>query len=1048
MSSRASATACLTGRTLRLTTLEDDAEPRSPLQSWSFHPRRRRPRLKAVAHVIIALRRLNPPRGVRLEHVLAKQKGSLSDGLGDLEEDALEFAMEFVGSLPLMWKSTKMFVGLQDLLAEGSWPREDLLWRALAHCTYQMKLAAVKQCWQRHVRPMRHELQALKERYEGLRAQWKTARTSYLREVTTLRDELRPRSDPEAKMPQGGVDIISFYDPSSSLEPSELSFLVEVVKEKMKMMLESNPAVSQGANLSQLQTMLQARDGHEVQHLKARLKDREDEIKELQRTVAELESIVGGDQRKAGEMPARGTGTSAAAAAKVLALEAQIDQLRSQLRGEAANEIFKHERDELRTAYDLEAQERMSLQSQNETLRARCESVEAARLRLQKEADALRDQLENLACEDRELRAKLSRGQVVRLRDAVTRRGERDREERDAARDAERERLQAEQAAYEAQQAQRPQEKEIVPEIPRKPTRRLTFPRASELLRFAVQRMELASGQSPLIGDEEGATSLTREGKLLAASASLKKAKAALEEEKTQLESELEGVRSDLRFLKRANWDLRKDEARRIAEESMQAAGRFLAIEQGFLASGPELQGLEAARSKDLAAIESLQQVLAESHDPSQVDEDWLNRVNEARMQVVVGGWELREAEMKAALAAVESQGSKKRAGFCQGCKELTEVRQLLQVVSEHGREMGTRLADAEVENLKLTESLQEFRDRAAKSVSVLKSSAAAVDPKVRATISGFEELGKSAYERLAKGDKWQSQRFAAARQRYAEESQKAIEKCVKLDRDRRQEKRTGDRPILPLPTELATSEPTPKSSQQPQPSQPMTTPRGPPGRPMTGGQSVVLVKPTKENFLLQNGLPKTGPLLERPEEEQQRGTSESLASDECEATASGPRQAGRHTVPKEPPRMALPPQQSRAATESWDADSEVTSPRLPSAARPTGKRTSNMLSVPSGQSGQMTARRQSSYSSSRVLVDDLAKDQILPDVDVCSGWERRQYSDPGTLREPLMPKLAEGWTKRNMPPSAGTAGGLSPLPPMSQKPNGTVERRLIGLPI
>ncbi|CAE8650096.1 unnamed protein product [Polarella glacialis] len=244
-------------------------------------------------------------------------------------------------------------------------------WNGMAEAMYKVKLCIVRQCWAHFVRPATQELQALTERYEGLKKQFHVARTAYLHEVSALRDELRIRPDPE-ELGAGSPDIISFFDPTMSLQPPELKFACEVITEKLKMIFETNPGVQRGCNLTQLQQLLQAKEGNEVAELKAALKSRDEEEKELRRVIAELQKVPSG--RGAGDSPLKLT---PGADAIIRDLEEQVGILKVRLRECNSIEVLRQERDELQAAYDSEVSDRLSLQRQLEEQRDNFASAEA-----------------------------------------------------------------------------------------------------------------------------------------------------------------------------------------------------------------------------------------------------------------------------------------------------------------------------------------------------------------------------------------------------------------------------------------------------------------------------------------------------------------------------------------------------------------------------------------------------------------------------------------------------------------------------------------------
>jgi hypothetical protein len=120
------------------------------------------------------------------------------------------------------------------------------------------------------------------------------------------------------------ADVFFYYDPVATLEPHELQYVNEVVAEKLKMILEKNPAVSVGVDLGQVKRLRDLSENSEVEKVRSALASQLQEAETLrkekhllQRELAEAAASA----RKRG---------SAAADAVAKHLEAQLSESREQ----------------------------------------------------------------------------------------------------------------------------------------------------------------------------------------------------------------------------------------------------------------------------------------------------------------------------------------------------------------------------------------------------------------------------------------------------------------------------------------------------------------------------------------------------------------------------------------------------------------------------------------------------------------------------------------------------------------------------------------------
>jgi len=806
--------------------------------------------LKAAVTAVLCLRRLCPPSGVRLEHILQRHRKTGRDDFLSLDLDEQGFVSKVLVMPAVLWKSTRLLksfqVQMDGLQAEDvSTDMQTSAWNGMAEAMYKVKLCIVRQCWAHFVRPATQELQALTERYEGLKKQFHVARTAYLHEVSALRDELRIRPDPE-ELVAGSPDIISFFDPTMSLQPPELKFACEVITEKLKMIFETNPGVQRGCNLTQLQQLLQAKEGHEVAELKAALKSRDEEEKELRRVIAELQKVPSG--RGTGDGPLKLT---PGADAIIRDLEEQVGILKVRLRECNSIEVLRQERDELQAAYDSEVSDRLSLQRQLEEQRDNFASAEAGAKAGEESSElkGLERQLAEASSEASELRRQLeSLKQVGRSR--IGRRPAYavdmalEEELQVAKSQGEELSLASPKVASKGSPPLRQQHRTFV--------RRETFPLggvvASRFLALGASdegglTTNLQDVSSNVTSRAHGDTALSpepvrengsrqrdavsrppmdhevqrttvpvttpkdnndkkRKSFLHPAATDApdvqEKAPPSTDRRERLLQSEMEllltGEVCELRRKLRGQW---REQARRGAEDALTLLSVSSRVFEEASASRSSLVDIEvelqAARQSCASAAQELRNTLEDQPSDSEAEEPlWLQRIEEARQRVLHANWELREAETRAAIGRVNADevrpdGDEALTQFsatCAGCQELIHLRTVLRNLNVSCQDMCSRLGDAEADNFQLVEDLQELKAKASKSAAAIRASPSfpLAEAGLHDTLSGFDGIGEnSVYQRLSKFGQQQSKRFAASRQRYVAESTKALMLCLKL---------------------------------------------------------------------------------------------------------------------------------------------------------------------------------------------------------------------------------------------------------------------------
>lgn len=759
--------------------------------------RRRFQRFKAAVYAINVLRRLCPPKGIRMEHVLQKHRDGYDDRFSALEEDEQEFASSILTLPSMFWKSTKLLMLFQDQLSRCDCPsreiREEfemLAWDGIVQVMSKLKLFVAKNCWNLHIKAGQRELKELKLRYEALQERFKVTRTAYLQEVAALRDLQRQRLDPEALILGQQHDIVSFYDPTASLEPAELSFVCKVISEKLKMIFESNKGMP-GFNMAQVQKLLEAKDTNEVAEMKAALKRQANVEKELRTIISEMQrSTIAAaasrrqDQQSSGQM-------SAAAEGMIRDLEEQVDILRKRLKDSADAEAVLSERDQLQLSLNAETAERARLQHLSDDIQAKLTNalaelseLQAAKVNVTTNSPSTSESTKQISDLERKLAA--SRNEVQEMRKQMDRL--KDILAKQRARQEEEELLQDEEIELTAKDRS-------LRRTPRsKPAGQTP---AMKTLVVAAEFLTRSNSRKPTFGahslrpDPDDETTAGDEDVPSSSRSRKPEHKSTGTAGEILLQVLNEELKSEVDELQKKIKLLQHDQARKSAEDALAQAMRtaFEAASGSFngivgMPSDENVEGkLEATRQRCLDSVKELQTALKGETD----HETWLQRVEEARKEVMNANLELRNAETRAAIMKL-SQGNdiRKDADSTPNSNELDNMRDVLRNINDECRDLCNRLEDSEAENERLLAALNLFKDKADTTVKCIRSSPSfrvvKEDLKVMASIRSVEELSSNpVYKRLSAGMQ-QSKRFAESRQRYIEESTKALMMCLKLD--------------------------------------------------------------------------------------------------------------------------------------------------------------------------------------------------------------------------------------------------------------------------
>merc|ERR550532_2138855 len=102
----------------------------------------------------------------------------------------------------------------------------------LSGAIFALKRSTALSCWMEHVKPLEANLQDMSQKYITAKEMFHDSRAAYLREVAHLRDTARCRT-------AASSDIVWFFEPTSMLNGEEKKFMLDAIKEKLKMIYEN-----------------------------------------------------------------------------------------------------------------------------------------------------------------------------------------------------------------------------------------------------------------------------------------------------------------------------------------------------------------------------------------------------------------------------------------------------------------------------------------------------------------------------------------------------------------------------------------------------------------------------------------------------------------------------------------------------------------------------------------------------------------------------------------------------------------------------------------
>ncbi|CAJ1406954.1 unnamed protein product [Effrenium voratum] len=306
-----------TGQDSKVAESRTEARPR-------LKPRGLKPR---VLKLINVLRLLSLGRHRRRASSSSRQAARrIAEPLTDAEEAFLGKVLSFV---PLMARTSKLLRPFLD----GECVDDINLRKLAARTIHQAKVMTTRTVWKDLVEPLKEEINTSKHRHTNLQDQFNEARSEFLREIAALRDEARVRGDPAKMLEQSGQlkDVMFFFEPMKTLQPHELQYCLEVIKEKLKMIFEGNASVTQTVNFGQIERLKELLVSSEVAKQKDLLLKKAAEILELEKERRHLQRELA-IASKMGREARFGAESACVASENVLAtVSAESEQLRAEV---------------------------------------------------------------------------------------------------------------------------------------------------------------------------------------------------------------------------------------------------------------------------------------------------------------------------------------------------------------------------------------------------------------------------------------------------------------------------------------------------------------------------------------------------------------------------------------------------------------------------------------------------------------------------------------------------------------------------------------------
>lgn len=265
---------------------------------------------------------------------------------------------------------------------------------------HQAKWSSLRICYHKVVENLEKELHDLKGRHEELQDQFQKIRLEYLQEVAALRDQVRVRGEVEHAIDAKTEDIVYYFEPTKALTAAESEFVFNTVKEKVLMILESNPRVATTVDLGQVEKLKEMCETKMVTDLKKTLVDKANELKEVKRVLAMMQNPNSKNKMDAKSLEVKDS--------MIVDLEEKVSDLRcdtmrlqeevkvEKARSKAAFVSQEHLREECQEVHDAlkdSEGERMSLLAKTESLHTYVEEMRHSEEQLMSREQQLTEQV-------------------------------------------------------------------------------------------------------------------------------------------------------------------------------------------------------------------------------------------------------------------------------------------------------------------------------------------------------------------------------------------------------------------------------------------------------------------------------------------------------------------------------------------------------------------------------------------------------------------------------------------------------------------------------
>lgn len=195
-------------------------------------------------------------------------------------QDGHDFLGKMLNYAPLMARGSKVLQNFHDPLFGGSAECDRFhLFGLLAQALHDIKKATIVSIWTEHLKPLEDKIADSQAEARSLRAQFKEARQAYLKEISELRDATRTCGDP---VPCLRKDV---FDPTGCLDSEESKFLLDVLREKLKMMMDNNSKVIRNVDLAHLERLIEHVESQESTKLRTALRRKSEEVDELRQAA-------------------------------------------------------------------------------------------------------------------------------------------------------------------------------------------------------------------------------------------------------------------------------------------------------------------------------------------------------------------------------------------------------------------------------------------------------------------------------------------------------------------------------------------------------------------------------------------------------------------------------------------------------------------------------------------------------------------------------------------------------------------------------------------